>query len=53
VQVPMIHLITSPNAAEPVLPSSQSENVLCQVCLESKQPQDPLTASYACNGSSR
>ncbi|KAL5651308.1 hypothetical protein ACJX0J_036766, partial [Zea mays] len=40
------------NCNEPVLPSSQTENVLCQVCLESKQPQDPLTTSYTCNGSS-
>ncbi|KAL5660455.1 hypothetical protein ACJX0J_027580, partial [Zea mays] len=39
------------NCNELVLPSSH-ENVLCQVCLESKQPQDPLTASYTCNGSS-
>lgn len=43
----------SPNAAEDVLPSSQIEHLLCQHCLESKQPQDPPTPSYPCKSNSR
>ncbi|RLN12171.1 hypothetical protein C2845_PM09G00060 [Panicum miliaceum] len=40
------------NCNEHVLPSSQTEHVLCQRCLESKQPQDHTTPSYPCKSNS-
>ncbi|RCV19757.1 hypothetical protein SETIT_4G001200v2 [Setaria italica] len=40
------------NCNEDVLLSSQIEHVLCQHCLESKQPQDPPTPSYPCKSNS-
>ncbi|XP_062227788.1 uncharacterized protein LOC133926064 [Phragmites australis] len=40
------------NCNEHLLPSSQTERILCHGCLESKQPQDPPTPSYACKSNS-
>ncbi|RLM55000.1 hypothetical protein C2845_PM10G00950 [Panicum miliaceum] len=40
------------NCNEHVFPSSQTEHVLCQRCLESKQPQDHTTPSYPCKSNS-
>ncbi|WVZ82993.1 hypothetical protein U9M48_030186 [Paspalum notatum var. saurae] len=40
------------NCNEHVLPSSQTEHVLCQGCLGPKQPQDSLMPSYPFNSNS-
>ncbi|XP_062233871.1 uncharacterized protein LOC133931052 isoform X2 [Phragmites australis] len=40
------------NCNEHILPSSQTECILCRGCLETKQPQDPPTPSYACKSNS-
>jgi len=45
-------LVNCLNCNEHVLPSSQTEHVLCRRCLESKQPQDHATPSYPCKSNS-